>query len=284
MLFTGILPLRLIKLPLYVILSSVFILFLQICPVLACEYGDHSDLQANSKNKKYTATVDYSEDGIKRYEEQPIVTLTDNSTKSVLWSIAFPKEVKVFRPYHLLVTNDGYIVAWGIDDYYTFDKNGNYRFAFNIIGALNELNEKKLFCTRTTLDWSCKEFSTFGIFIYNNKEYYYLSLYWGRVFVIDIKDGKPATDQNILLTTDKKIINDTKIAIESYSGSYIGTYKINGNKYFHRELYPFLFTTRKYSINEGQELLNIFMKFTSNKKNSARKIFDKIYSNYQLQP
>jgi hypothetical protein len=261
------------------IVISILISLLSSPNLLACEYGDHSDLKAVSNNKRYTATVDYGKDGSKRYIEQPVISLIDNHTKSILWSVPFPKETSVFRPYNVLVTNAGYILAWGIDDYYTFNKSGQYRYVFNLTNELHRLNEKKVFCNLTTLDWVCNQFSTAKYFSFENKEYYYLSLYWGRVFVIDIENSKLSIQGNVLKAADREIIYSTKIAIQKYSNNYIGTYEINGNRYFYKQLYPFVFTSKKYHIEEGTELIETFITFTSTKNNSARKKFDKIYKN-----
>ena len=108
---------------------------------IGCERGFNS-LTAISPNGSYTAKSIIPEGFNDSNPSDPVkIILIDNVENSVLWIIPYSKKIKAPPPTEIYPTNQGNIIICGIDEYYIFNKNGEFKYIFRLNTEIAKFQE-----------------------------------------------------------------------------------------------------------------------------------------------
>lgn len=260
---------------LYLVLVSLSLL---VPTAFASDGAPPEDISAKSPNGRYGVTVKYDHE-LQRTNTPayPVISLTD-TVEATSRNIQFPRGLNVGFPRKVFVTDNGDMLMSSYASYYVFKKDDQYRYVFNINDTAHALGEKKTFCEHSSfaLEWNCRTFDLTGFITYKNKLYFYISMYWGRIFIIDIEDATLSSDSEVQKAVDDAIINKTIETIQSYNGVYVKTFP--DRLYFDDRLNPYIFTTEKYRIQEGKALIEA-LKRADNRR--VLRYLDKVQKNRQ---
>lgn len=209
------------------------------------------DLNATSPNGTYKATVKY--DPV-YHDGPPVITLFENN--QIAWSKIDPPELNAPPPTKIFPTDDGSIFSCGIDEYYMFNKLGNYKYIFDLKSSVIRRSEKKYCSYSMSIGTFCHKYSKNFFIEFNDTTYICIVLYWGRFFVIDTHSAKITTQSEILTAVENTIINKTLDDIREIKENIDESGKL---RRFKKRLIPAVFISAKYNIPEGEKLIIDFI-------------------------
>lgn len=200
----------------FLIFASIVILAtISIGPVNATDvfYGN---IHAKSPNGRFEAKAisPANKDGHRKaaFQKDFTITFTDAKSGEEIWSWK-QKEDKssgltrgAISPIHLIPADDGYLIMLdACFSYYVFDKNGVKTEVFCVLREIPK-REKKKFVDWTSAGPRWSQYAQEGIFAFRGKLYFYIRLYWGRTFVIDIAKAQLHTDGELVDEAGKRIL------------------------------------------------------------------------------
>ncbi len=173
----------------------------------------------------------------------------------------------------LFLANGGYLVArsdWE-DDYYLFSPRGEMT---RLPHPLDSFSASEREDYSVGFHWRC--FSREGFISFRGKEYFYISLYWGPILVIDLDGAAGNEDPEIRKHVADRLAEQAREVIENFDGNYLQLCEHcrSGDHYVLRpELRDNIFIINNYRLSGREKIVQGFIK-------AAEKIGDYRYGQY----
>lgn len=243
--------------------------------VFAMRPGFLADSTAKSPNGTYEAQAKSPENqnGNLKTSLQKDFTITLCNTKNGKKIWTWKQGEKDEAPVDLFPTDDGYLVM--LDDsneYHTFDTNGVKTKVFDVLQSLPE-DEKVAFTSRLRpggeagLGW--RQYSQEGFLTHQGRSYFYMRLYWGRTFIIDVAKAQLEPNAEVAEHVEQKVLRQTKALIDDFNGEYYGECEDCSGRHLRSDLTDAAFVIRKHAIPGGQKLLLELLKRSDDGRNGG---------------
>lgn len=231
------------------------------------------DLSAKSTNGQFLAEA---KSPANREPNRPMpfqkdftIALTGAKANKTLWS--WQQGTDDSSPVELIPTDDGYLVvldAW--NNYNVFSAKGAKTTVFNVLDSLPK-DEKERFTNWTTAGVMWQQYSQRGFVTYERKSYFYIRLYWGKTFILDVHNAKLEASPELAQHVEQLVLRQTRTLIESLNGEYYAQCDSCGGSHLRSDLVNAVFVVKKHNIPEGQMILNEVLKRTDDHRNSDLK-------------
>jgi len=228
-----------------------------------------------SPNGKYEAeaTSPHNRAGAQEraFQDEFTITFKDVESGTNLWVweqgkfLTFNEDGSIaggikMSPVVLIPTDSGYLIMRdGGDSYNVFDTNGVMQTVFNPILSTPEKEWEK-HTSWTTAGYIWQVGSQQGFLTIDETEYFYLRLYWGRTFIVDISKAKLETNKNIAEKTEQHIVEKIRTLIKDFDGVYDEPCDGCGGRHLREDLKAVAFVIKKHSIREGKKLMDEMVK------------------------
>jgi hypothetical protein len=233
-------------------------------------YTDH---KGQSPNQQYEAEAKSpaNREGSRTTPFQKDFTIKFRDTKSgkVLWTWKQGEEDA--SPVELISTDDGHLIvldAW--NNYHVFDINGIKTHVFDVLQSLPE-DEKEKFTDWTTAGVFWSQHSQQGFLTHEEKTYFYVRLYWGRTFILDISQAMLEKSAKVVERVEQHVVEQTRQLIKTFNGEYYSNCTSCGGKHLRSDLTDAVFVIKKHDSPEGRDILNEVRKKTDDGRNSDLK-------------
>jgi len=234
----------------------------------------YCDIEGRSPNWRYLAEAksldNKNNDGYRKaFQSNFTVTFSDTQSergflwfwkKKTLWTWeqkqgedGFPLEGS---PVELIPTDNGQLImkdAW--DSYHVFETNGVKHVVFDMYNLIPK-EEWDQFTSWTTAGTFWEKYSQQKFITIENKTYFYIRLYWGRILIIDVEGAKCETDVKITEMVESCVVEETRRLIKEFNGKYNEKCKSCGGYHVRKDLTAAVFVIKKHNIEEGLKLLN----------------------------
>ena len=155
--------------------------------------------------------------------------------------------------------------AW--NDYHVFDTKGVKTTAFDVLQSLPK-EEKERFTDWTTAGVFWSQYSQQGFLTHQKKTYFYIRLYWGRTFILDVSEASLTENAEVRTLVEQQVIQQTKDLIKKFDGEYYSKCDSCDGKHLRSDLTDAVFIIKKHNIVEGKTLVSEILKKTDDSRNS----------------
>lgn len=218
----------------------------------------YPDRKGQSPNGRYAADAKspQNEEGKlpSPFERDFTVTFRDTQTGKSLWK--WKQGATEETPVELIPANNGHLImldAW--DDYHVFGADGIRAHVFNILQSLPE-DESEKFTEWTTAGVFWRQHSQQGFLTHQKRLYFYIRLYWGRTYIVDIVNAKLETDVTIAKRVEKHIVEQVQQLIKEFDGEYYAKCDSCDGKHLRSDLTEAVFVIKKHGLRDGRRLLD----------------------------
>jgi len=132
------------------------------------------------------------------------------------------------------------------------------------------------FTDTTTAGIHWRQYSQQG-FLTDRKKYFYIRLYWGRTFILDVHDAKLETDAEVAKRVEQQVLRQTKDLIETFNGEYYSNCRFCQGRHLRPDLTEGVFVIKKHGLPEGKKILKEVLKRTDdNRNNDLKRYLDRV--------
>ena len=209
------------------------------------------------------------------FQDDFAITFRDTKSKKMLWTWKQGKEDG--SPVELIPTDNGKLIMLDAsNNYHIFDADGVKTNVFNPLRLLPQ-EEMEKFTSWTTAGVFWRQYSQQGFVKSGEKLYFYLRLYWGRTFILDVASATLSEDGGVAKKVEQSVIKKTENLIKSFDGEYFAKCDSCDSNHLREDLTSALFVIRKQRIQEGEQLLSEVLKRTDDGRHSdLERYLDKI--------
>ena len=229
----------------------------------------YNDLKGRSQNGQYeaTATSPANQYGKRQtpFQRDFIVTFSDTQSGKTLWT--WKQGEEDLSPVELIPTDCGQLIMRTIHDYHVFDAAGVKTKVFEPLRSLSKA-EQETFTDWTTAGTQWRQYSQQGFISFENKTYFYLRLYWGRTFIIDLSQAELITETKVAERVEQHILEQTRNLIETFNWDYYAKCDSCNKNHLRAGLTEAAFVIKKHTIREGEKLLNEVLDKSDDGRNS----------------
>jgi hypothetical protein len=224
----------------------------------------YADLKAQSPNGKYVAEAkspsNQSGDHRVAFQRDFAITFRETTTGKRLWT--WEQGSDYASPVEIIPTDEAHLVmrdSW--NNYHVFDEKG---FKTNVLAVVELLpeQEQKEFTRQTSAGVRWGQYRQQGFVKLDGKCYFYIRLYWGRIYVIDIAEKKLSRDHDVIRLVEDSVVSQTSELIKTFNGEYYAKDDSCGGTHLRSDLTDAVFVIKKHGLREGQTLLTEVLKRT----------------------
>lgn len=216
-----------------------------------------SNCKGRSPNRRYEAKATSPANHLwKRktpFQKDFTVTFRDTKNWKTVWS--WKQGEDDGSPTELIPTDDGRLIMLdAYDNYQVFDTTGVRAFDFSPCWLLPE-EEKRKFTIWTSAGLLWSEYSQRGFITLGGKTYFYIRLYWGRTFILDVIAAKLTTEPEIAKQIEQRVVQKTNDLIRDFHGEYYAKCDSCGGKHLRADLTDAVFVINLHNVVEGTNLV-----------------------------
>lgn len=242
----------------------------------------YNNQYGQSPNKRYKASAESpaNQPGKKRtaFQEDFIIKFKDAKSDKVLWEW----EQKEFDPTPILVfpaDNGCLVMLDSIYTLYVFDQTGKIQQVCNFLRDISKKESEK-YVGWSTAGPDVIQYSQNGFLTYKGRIYFYIRLFWGKMFIVDVASSKLETGAAVTDYFEQYLVQKTRKFIQEFDGEY---YRMHGcgSKHLKSELIDAVFVIKQHNISEGYWLINATLDRADDGRNdsSLKSDLDKVESN-----
>jgi len=223
-------------------------------------YSDHKGQSPNGIHQAEAKSPDNQGKNILHASFQGDFTITfrNMSSNQTIWQ--WKQGPREASPVELFPTDDAFLVMLDARaTFHVFDPNGVKKKVFEVLKTLPR-REMKRHVSDTTAGYLWRQHSQTGFIQHKGTSFFYIRLYWGRLFIVDFAGAKLMSDSIIGQRIETEIVQQTRELIKSFNGEYYVKDHRNGRHYLRGDLTDALFIIKRHYLSEGHHLFNEVLK------------------------
>lgn len=223
-------------------------------------YDDHKGQSPNGVYRAEAKSPDNQGRNVLHasFQDEFTITFRDASSNQTIWQ--WKQGPRDASPVRLFPTDDAFLLMLDARaSFHVFDPNGAKKRVFEVLKTLPR-KEMKRYVSDTTAGYLWRQHSQTGFIKHKEKTLFYIRLYWGRLFIVDIAGAKLVPDSTIGQRIEAEIVQHTRELISSFDGEYYVKNHRNGRHYLRGDLTDAVFIIKRHYLTRGHKLFNEVLK------------------------